>query len=324
MRELGLEPCQPRPWRVSLTEGDGQEHNIPDLVDRDFTAEAPGEKMVGDITYISTWEGWLFLATVIDCHTKAVIGWAVDNNYKTPLIEKAIEMAARNYPLAENAIFHSDRGSNYTSQQFAVTLKRHGLRQSAGRTGICYDNAMAESFFAALKNECVYRTEVDAALNVHRAKGRLTASKGEQSSDSGNGARRCCLLKPRLRLGGRRIRVRRSRCLAPCPAICFGRAQRDGGCRSKNRVSDGPGGKRGLGLVGYGRTRLDLGEQLVGLDVVREPRPCHAYFHCVGLALELWNGRQADLSQSPSVRSHRSPACSVESGITSPLDAGHY
>ena len=68
-----------------------------------------------------------------------------DDNYKTPLIEKAIEMAARNYPLAENAIFHSDRGSNYTSCQFAATLKQYGLRQSAGRTGICYDNAMAES-----------------------------------------------------------------------------------------------------------------------------------------------------------------------------------
>ena len=61
MRELGLEPCQPRPWRISLTEGDGQEHDIPDLVDRDFTADAPSAKMVGDITYISTWEGWLFL-----------------------------------------------------------------------------------------------------------------------------------------------------------------------------------------------------------------------------------------------------------------------
>ena len=108
MRELGLEPCQPRPWRVSLTEGDGQEHDIPDLVQRDFTAATPGEKTVGDITYISTWEGWIYLATVIDCHTKAVIGWAMDDNYKTPLIERAIEMAARNYRLGENAIFHSD------------------------------------------------------------------------------------------------------------------------------------------------------------------------------------------------------------------------
>ena len=135
---------------------------------RDFTADAPGEKMVGDITYISTWEGWLYLATVIDCHTKAVIGWAVDDNYKTPLIEKAVEMAARNYPLAGNAIFHSDRGSNYTSCQFAGTLKKYGLRQSVGRTGICDHNAMAESFFAALKNECVYRTQYQKAQSYRR------------------------------------------------------------------------------------------------------------------------------------------------------------
>jgi putative transposase len=158
MRELGLEPCQPRPWRVSLTEGDGQEHGIPDLVNRDFTADAPGRKMVGDITYISTWEGWLFLATVIDCHTKAVIGWAVDDNYKTPLIEQAIEMAARNYPLDAGAIFHSDRGSNYTSAEFARELAALGIRQSVGRTGICYDNALAESVNGTLKVELVHRT----------------------------------------------------------------------------------------------------------------------------------------------------------------------
>jgi transposase InsO family protein len=159
MRDLGLEPCQPKPWRFSLTEGDGQEHDIPDHLNRDFTADAPGTKMVGDITYISTWEGWVYLATVIDCHTKAVIGWAVDDHYKTSLIERAIEMAARNYRLAGKAIFHSDRGSNYTSREFAKTLKKFDLRHSVGRTGICYDNAMAESFNAALKNELVYRTQ---------------------------------------------------------------------------------------------------------------------------------------------------------------------
>jgi putative transposase len=69
MRELGLEPCQPRPWRFSLTEGDGQEHDIPDYVKRDFTADAPGRKMVGDITYIPTWQGWLYLATVIEAYS---------------------------------------------------------------------------------------------------------------------------------------------------------------------------------------------------------------------------------------------------------------
>jgi putative transposase len=168
MRELGLEPCQPKPWRFSLTENDGREKHIPDLVRRDFTAEAPGQKMVGDITYIPTWEGWVYLATVIDCYTKAVVGWAVGDDYKTPLIEKAIDMAARNHQLADDAIFHSDRGSNYTSSTFAKVLKKYRIRQSVGRTGICYDNAMAESFFAALKNERVHRTQYPTREHARR------------------------------------------------------------------------------------------------------------------------------------------------------------
>jgi putative transposase len=158
MRELGLQPCQPRPWRYSLTVADDAQHHIPDLVARDFTADAPGEKLVGDITYIPTWQGWLFLATVIDCHTREVIGWAMDDHYRTPLIEEAIRMAATNHRLAPGAVFHSDRGSNYTSADFGTTLKGLGIRQSVGRTGICYDNALAESFFATLKNERVHRT----------------------------------------------------------------------------------------------------------------------------------------------------------------------
>ncbi|MCW2947035.1 MAG: Integrase catalytic region [Actinoallomurus sp.] len=168
MRELGLEPCQLRPWRHCLTEQDGHAGLILDLVNRDFTADAPGQKMVGEITYISTWEGWIYLATVIDCHTKAVIGWAMADNYKTSLIEAAIEMAARNHRLADYAIFHSDRGSNYASTQFAKTLKRMTLRQSVSRTGICYDNAMVESFFAALKNERVHRTQYPTREHARR------------------------------------------------------------------------------------------------------------------------------------------------------------
>ncbi len=158
MRELGLEPCQPKPWRHSLTDQDGQAGPIPDLVRRDFTAEKPGQKMVGDITYIWTWEGWLYLATVIDCATRKIIGWAMDDNYKTPLIKDAIRMAARNIDLPEDALFHSDRGSNYTSGEFAKALKELKIRQSVGRTGICYDNALAESLNGTLKNELVYRT----------------------------------------------------------------------------------------------------------------------------------------------------------------------
>lgn len=159
MRELRLMPCQPRPWRFSLTDQDPTAGPIPDLVARDFTADAPGVKMVGDITYIPTWQGWLFLATVIDCYTKAVVGWAMGDNYKTPLITAAITMAARNHDLKPKAIFHSDRGSNYTSAEFGKALHALDLRQSVGRTGICYDNAMAESFFSVLKNERVHRTQ---------------------------------------------------------------------------------------------------------------------------------------------------------------------
>ena len=167
MRGLGLVACQPRPWRPSTTQ-QGAAGPIPDLVHRDFSAEKPGQKMVGDITYIPTWEGWEYLATVIDCATRKVIGWAMSDNYKTPLITAAIEMAARNAALPAGAIFHSDRGSNYTSAEFAGVLKGLGIRQSVGRTGICYDNALAESFNAAVKVERVHRTAYPARKSARK------------------------------------------------------------------------------------------------------------------------------------------------------------
>jgi transposase InsO family protein len=157
MRELGLVACQPRPWRPVTTRR-GQAGPVPDLVNRDFSAVVPGEKMVGDITYITTWEGWVYLATVIDCATRKVVGWAMDDNYRTPLITAAIGMAARNLDLPEGAVFHSDRGSNYTSAEFAAVLEGLGIRQSVGRTGVCFDNALAESFNAAVKVERAHRT----------------------------------------------------------------------------------------------------------------------------------------------------------------------
>jgi putative transposase len=157
MRELGLVACQPRPWRP-VTTVQGLPGPLPDLVNRDFAAATPGEKMVGDITYIGTWEGWLYLASVIDCATRKVIGWAMDDNYRAPLISSAIEMAARNLDLPAGAVFHSDRGSNYTSAEFARVLAGLGIRQSVGRTGSCFDNALAESFNAAVKVERAHRT----------------------------------------------------------------------------------------------------------------------------------------------------------------------
>jgi len=158
MRELGLVACQPRPWRVTTVADPHAAAPAGDLLGRDFTAAAPGCKLVGDITYVRTWGGWLYLATVIDCFNKEVIGYATAEHMRTCLVREAIDMAARNHALADGCVFHSDRGSQYTSAEFGEHLASLNITQSLGRTGICYDNALAESFFAALKNERVHRT----------------------------------------------------------------------------------------------------------------------------------------------------------------------
>lgn len=156
MRQLGLVACQPRPYRPATTVH-ADEATIPDLVARDFTAPAPGVKLVGDITYIPTWQGWVYLATVIDCYSKAVIGWSMSDSLHTDLVCAAIDAAAAYIDLQPDCVFHSDRGSQYTSAQFGACLAKYDLRGSVGRTGVCWDNALAESFFAALKNEWLDR-----------------------------------------------------------------------------------------------------------------------------------------------------------------------
>ena len=108
MRELGLEPCQPRPFRPITTIA-GDAGSTPDLVNRDFTADTPGVELVGDITYIPTWEGWLYLATVLDCCTKKVLGYAMAEHMRTSLVTDALAMAARNITIHSGVtIFHSD------------------------------------------------------------------------------------------------------------------------------------------------------------------------------------------------------------------------
>ena len=158
MAENDLHACQARAYRTTTVPDPDAAPVITDHLNRDFTAPAPGCKLVGDITYVPTWAGWLYLATVIDCHTKAVVGWSMAEHMRTDLICDAITMAATNVTFTSGAVFHSDRGTQYTSGQFAAHLKTHKLTGSMGRTGICWDNAMAESFFAALKNELVHRT----------------------------------------------------------------------------------------------------------------------------------------------------------------------
>jgi transposase InsO family protein len=164
MRRAGLIAVQRKAYKRS-TVPDPSASAPADLIGRDFTAEAPGEKCVGDITYIKTGQGWLFLSTVVDLFHRKVVGWSMNNNMRTDLICDALTMAKKHGHIKDNAIFHSDRGSQYTSDQFATycdDTKREGkpnqirIRRSAGNTGVCYDNAAAESFFGTLKNEYVH------------------------------------------------------------------------------------------------------------------------------------------------------------------------
>jgi len=168
MRELGLVACQPKPWRpVTTVAGDAEA--VPDLVRRDFTAARPGSKLVGDITYIPTGRGWAYLATVIDCYSKAVLGYAVADHMRADLVCAALEMAARNHHPETDCIFHSDHGVQYMSAQFTQTCERLRIRRSMGRTGVCWDNAMAESFNATLKVERVHRTNYPDHQTAYRS-----------------------------------------------------------------------------------------------------------------------------------------------------------
>jgi putative transposase len=155
MGEMGLITVQPRPFRTT-TEPDPHASDTVDLVRRDFTAQRPGTKVVGDITYIRTWQGWLYLAVLTDCATREVIGYAMAEHMRTELVCDAVAMAMRNGRLEADCIMHSDRGTQYTSTEYREKLVELGLRHSVGRTGQCWDNALAESFFASLKNERVH------------------------------------------------------------------------------------------------------------------------------------------------------------------------
>ncbi len=158
MAERALVPCQPR-RKGPVTTIASDAGTTPDLLRRDFTATAPATKLVGDITYIDTWQGWVYLATVLDCFSKKVVGYAMAEHMRTDLVTDALAMAVRNGHIRSGTtIFHSDRGTQYTSEAFANYTQRIGIIRSVGRTGICYDNAWAESFNATLKVERVHRT----------------------------------------------------------------------------------------------------------------------------------------------------------------------
>ncbi|WP_236054726.1 IS3 family transposase [Mycobacterium sp. SM1] len=155
MREMHRVAGRPRPYTRTTIPGETQ-HDVPDLVGRDVTAQRPSVGLLGDITYIPTWQGWLCVATVIDCFNTEVVGYAMAEHMRTELVADALAMAAGDHGLEPGCITHSDRGAQYRSSEYRAALERLGLRHSLGRTAVCWDNALAESFFASLKNERVH------------------------------------------------------------------------------------------------------------------------------------------------------------------------
>ena len=169
MRELGVAGAR-RPRRVRTTVPDPGAPSRPDLLRRDFESPVPTTRLVGDITYLRTGQGWLFLAVVIDLCTRMVVGWCMSERMTADIVVSALEMAEGRGYVAGNAVFHSDRGSQYTSLLLAGWAAEHDVRLSVGRTGSCHDNAVAKSFFGTLKNEMYhlrsFATRSEARLAV--------------------------------------------------------------------------------------------------------------------------------------------------------------
>ena len=152
MRTAGLVGCHRR-RRRGLTRRDPQASPAPDLVGRRFTAAAPDRVWTADITYVPTWQGWLYLAVVLDVYSRRVVGWAMAEHLRTELVLDALDMALWNRRPDPGLVHHSDQGCQYTSLAFGRRLRQAGLVASMGSVGDCYDNAVTESFFATLECE---------------------------------------------------------------------------------------------------------------------------------------------------------------------------
>ncbi len=159
MREAGLVGCGGPRKRMRTTRRDGAERApaAPDLVKRNFAPEAPNRLWVADITYARSWEGWIYLAFVLDAYSRKVVGWSMANHLRTELVLDALNMAIHNRRPAAGLVHHSDRGSQYTSVEFGGRLKEAGLLPSMGSVADAYDNALAESFVSTLKRELLHR-----------------------------------------------------------------------------------------------------------------------------------------------------------------------
>jgi len=154
---------------IWTTRRNPEDRPAPDLVNRKFEADAPNRLWLADITYIPTWSGFLYLAIVLDAFSRRIVGWAMATHLRTELVLEALEMALwQRRP--KDVIHHSDQGCQYTSIAFGNRCKEAGVSPSMGSTGDCYDNAMAESFFATLECELLqrrrFKTQAEAKLAV--------------------------------------------------------------------------------------------------------------------------------------------------------------
>ncbi len=152
MREHGIAGLRLR-RKVRTTVPEPDDSAVPDLLGRDFTASGPNTKYVGDITYLPHDGGHLYLATVIDCYSRRLVGWSIAEHMRTDLVADALRAAQRERGTLAGAVFHADHGSQYTSKDYAALCEQLGVLRSMGRVGSSADNALAESFNATLKRE---------------------------------------------------------------------------------------------------------------------------------------------------------------------------
>lgn len=156
MRQAGLTATAAR-RQVRTTQSDGQQHDVTNLLARNFTADAPNRNWLVDITAIWTDEGWLYLAGVLDVFSRRIVGWAMDDHMPDELTQAALEMAILQRKPPDELLHHSDQGRQYTSDDYQALLAKHHMLASFSGVGCCYDNAPMESFWGTLKTELVYR-----------------------------------------------------------------------------------------------------------------------------------------------------------------------
>ena len=167
MREAGIRAKQKKKFKAT-TDSKHSHPVAPNLLERDFAADMPDRKWLADITYISTREGWLYLAAVLDLYSKLIVGWAVSSRINKELVLEALKMAVgRRWP-SPGLIHHSDRGRQYASKKYRKALRSQGMICSMSRKGDCWDNAPMESWFHTLKTELIYQQDYQTRRQAER------------------------------------------------------------------------------------------------------------------------------------------------------------